>query len=103
MKTLKFASQNEMFQTLSAILHLGNIQFQQQGDASRITNPNSLQFAAQLLGVDENSLTMGLINKKTITRGETFVTPLNLAQALDSRDALSKGNFTFNMFIMDRI
>lgn len=45
---------------------------------------------ADLLSVDSEKLQKGLITRTTVTRGETFVTPLTKIQANDSRDAMAK-------------
>jgi myosin heavy subunit len=43
-----------------------------------------------MLSVDPAKLNAVLINRTSVTRGETFVTPLNNVQAIDGRDAMAK-------------
>ena len=49
-----------------------------------------LPILAKLLSLDETKLLEALTKRVSVTRGETFVTPLNLAQANDGRDAIAK-------------
>lgn len=91
MTTLKFdKEQSEIFTVLSAILHIGNITFSADGDNAKIANPDVVKVVSKLLRIDENEFALALVNKKTVTRGETFVSPLNVSQATDSRDATAK-------------
>ena len=78
-------TQNQIFRVLALILHLGNVTFDKAGeDASAIKNRTGLTNAAQLMEVDVGILEKGLITRVQVTRGETFVTPLNANQVLFS-------------------
>eukprot|EP00013_Stygamoeba_regulata_P022967 CAMPEP_0177645134 /NCGR_PEP_ID=MMETSP0447-20121125/9087_1 /TAXON_ID=0 /ORGANISM="Stygamoeba regulata, Strain BSH-02190019" /LENGTH=1250 /DNA_ID=CAMNT_0019147597 /DNA_START=285 /DNA_END=4037 /DNA_ORIENTATION=- len=90
------AAQTEVFNLLAAILWLGNVDFKEAaGDAAQITNPDTAQFVAQLLGVPDAFLLNGLMQRTVETkhgmaRGTTYKTPLNSVQAYATRDALAK-------------
>ncbi|KAJ3056440.1 cytochrome c oxidase subunit 1 [Rhizophlyctis rosea] len=89
--TLKFGDhQKSLFQVLAAILHLGNVSFQEAGDGAGISSMDTVKIVGKLTGLDSDKLANVLTKRTTVTRGETFVTPLSLAQAQDSRDALAK-------------
>ncbi|KAJ3044171.1 Unconventional myosin-VIIb [Rhizophlyctis rosea] len=91
LRTLKFAEvEMDMFRILSAILHLGNVAFVGEGDGVGVSNLETVKIVGELTGLDAAKLSNVLTKKTTVTRGETFVSPLTLAQAQDSRDALSK-------------
>ena len=107
MKVLNFQKvEAAIFEVLAAVLHLGNTKFKKVensnvvGDASAVENADGMSFAAsivlahkgiarfppdiafvaELLGVDAPSLSAGLTSKTMTQRGETFTTPINVAQ-----------------------
>ena len=82
------AHKEDTFKTLAAILHLGNISFKQSGGAQLNDGP-SLNIAAGLLGLEEAALGEVLTQQMRVLRGESISTPLDVAQAVDSRDSLS--------------
>ncbi|RKP01558.1 hypothetical protein CXG81DRAFT_571, partial [Caulochytrium protostelioides] len=89
--TLRFTNTSAIFKCLAAILHLGNTVFVPDvQDGAAVADRAPLQRAARLLGLDGDKLLATLVQRSTVTRGETFVTPLSCAQAQDSRDALAK-------------
>jgi myosin heavy subunit len=55
-----------------------------------------------LLKINKDALANALINRTSVTRGETFVTPLNISQANDGRDAFSKAIYgrMFNWIVL---
>lgn len=61
-----------IFKVVAGILHLGNVEFAPArvgaADGSTIRNPDSLQWAATVLGVDPALLTKELCQKKFHTR-----------------------------------
>lgn len=97
MKVLNLGKvQQTIFEVLAAVLHIGNTQFVKvensnvAGDASDISNKDTIEFVATLLGVDGNQLLHTMITRSMTQRGETFTSPLNILQAKDSKDALAK-------------
>eukprot|EP00474_Spongospora_subterranea_P002201 CRZ02659.1 hypothetical protein [Spongospora subterranea] len=81
-----------LLQCVAAILHLGNVVFESTGDKQcQVSNPQSLEWAASLFGVDFERLTF-VLTKRTLKirgQGDTCVS-LGEDQAFDARDALSK-------------
>jgi myosin heavy subunit len=79
---------------LKAILHLGNISFEEaaSGEGSGILadSLSSLQQAATLLGFPTEDLSGALVNRTLSVRGEVMVVPLDPLQAVDTRNAFSK-------------
>jgi hypothetical protein len=87
--------QEQILQVLAAILHLGNLEFEPQGDGSRLrTGSASVQEAmracAEMLGLDPDALARALTNRSMNVRGQVTVIPLRPEQAVEARDALAK-------------
>ena len=86
----------QLFQTLAAVLHLGNLVFSVgDGDAATIGNPDVLAKAAARLGVDSYALGTTLTTRELKgPRGQGTITKsLSVAAALRGRDAISKAVF----------
>jgi myosin-1 len=86
-------------QTLAAVLHLGNVQFQSAtvGDAegSTVKDRESLEIACELLGLDVNRVEHALCYKllQTMAPGgmiESYEVPQNPSQAKAQRDSVAK-------------
>ncbi|ORX76076.1 hypothetical protein BCR32DRAFT_209564, partial [Anaeromyces robustus] len=95
MKTLKFGEKIDVImQILASVLNLGNINFvvneEEESENAIIKSDEYLNIVAELLGIDKENLRSSLTTRTTVTRGEKFVTPLTVEQAVDSRDALAK-------------
>lgn len=94
----KAVEQESLFRVLGAIVHLGNISFDSEMKANmettNIAAKQELNFSSGLLGVNPEQLQENLTNKTQLTRGEKIVSPLNLDQSLDTRDALSKALYS---------
>jgi myosin heavy subunit len=69
-----------LFRVLSAILHLGNMQFSDHGDCVEVKSNDSLQNVAELLACDEAQLKQALCFRKITVRGDTTMVPLKLNQ-----------------------
>ncbi|KAL7693220.1 putative FYVE zinc finger, myosin head, motor domain, class I myosin tail domain-containing protein [Plasmopara halstedii] len=88
-----------VIQTLAAVLHIGNVQFQPKtvGDAegSSIHDRQSLQMACELLGLDVARVEHALCYKllQTMAPGgkiESYEVPQNTSQAKAQRDSIAK-------------
>lgn len=97
------AEQDEVFRMLSAILWLGNCSFGEddQGN-SAIQDQSVVDFVAYLLEVESKHVNKVLTTRIVETsrggrRGSVYDVPLNPAQAMSVRDALSKAIY-YNMF-----
>lgn len=100
---LSQAEQNDIFRMLSTILWLGNVSFKEDdtGNAA-ITDQSVVDFVAYLLEVEsaqvDKALTLRLVEtSRGGRRGSIYEVPLNPAQAMAVRDALSKAIY-FNLF-----
>jgi myosin-1 len=90
------ATQQNIFSLVASVLHLGNIQFAENGQGnSDIADDNALNVAAAILQVDpftlRNALTFRVINTGGAGgRTSTYNVPQNKVQAEGARDALAK-------------
>jgi len=87
--------QAELFTTLSAILHLGNIDFD-GNDEARIKDMNYLRLVAALLRVPEHLLVTSLTLRffSGVNRPSGYNIPLSVIQAIENRDALAKSLYS---------
>lgn len=87
----------QIFQLLAAILHLGNLQFQDDQDNSNqaqeaccVRNHDVLETVAVILGVSPTKLEQSLTYKLRLIRKELCTMFLNTQGAAEQRDALSR-------------
>lgn len=82
----------EILKILSAVLWLGQIEFQQDGsiDKSKITNQLPVERIAKLLGCDIKLLGQGMISRTFSANNSSVLTPLNPDGARYTRDAMAK-------------
>ncbi|KJE90748.1 myosin-X [Capsaspora owczarzaki ATCC 30864] len=78
----------DIFKVIAGILHLGNIEFVTSGGA-QVKNRTDLANASAMFGVDDGQLGENLTSKTITLRGESITTPLDGAQAEESRDSLA--------------
>ncbi|KAG8512637.1 Unconventional myosin-X, partial [Galemys pyrenaicus] len=90
MEVMQFSKEEvrEVLRLLAGILHLGNIEFITAGGA-QVSFKTALGRSAELLGLDPTQLTDALTQRSMFLRGEEILTPLNVQQAVDSRDSLA--------------
>ncbi|OWF46490.1 unconventional myosin-XV-like isoform X2 [Mizuhopecten yessoensis] len=101
MEVLNFErnEQETIFKILSCVLHLGNIYFKaiqhdNGPDTVLLGSDAELKWMSHLLQLSEDWLKQALTTKVTETRGDRVLTPFNIEQALDSRDAISKALYS---------
>ncbi|XP_050731320.1 unconventional myosin-IXa-like isoform X3 [Eriocheir sinensis] len=88
--------QHRLFAILSAVLLLGNIEFQPKkstyhhDESVSVRNPELVENISSLLGVSEATLMNALTSKKTRVQGEILVMYYRLPEAVAARDALAK-------------
>lgn len=88
--------QHRLFAILSAVLLLGNIEFQPKkstyhhDESVLVQNPELVVTISGLLGVSEETLMNALTSKKARVQGETLVMHYRLPEAIAARDALAK-------------
>ncbi|KAM9375295.1 unconventional myosin-IXa [Phaethornis superciliosus] len=90
-------TRRQIFSLLSAILHLGNIQYKKKtyrDDSIDICNPEILPIVSDLLEVREEMLFEALVTRKTVTVGEKLILPYKLAEAVTVRDSMAKSLYS---------
>merc|ERR1712000_547539 len=89
--------QKTIQRVLAAILHLGNLELAEKKMNSRVTykDRSSLQYAAELLEIDEAVLENAL-TARSVSAGmaKTVMTPLKENEALYARDAFCKAIYS---------
>ncbi|KAI9561650.1 hypothetical protein GHT06_012610 [Daphnia sinensis] len=83
--------QEFIFQTIAAILLLGQIRFGDQNGQSFIANPDILNKVATLLSVDSSKLGWALCNSSKFKNGNVEVESSSVSECGLSRDALARG------------
>lgn len=89
--------QHYVFALTAAVLHLGNITFEETEDqTASITKDTipSLQKACKLLGLNEEQVKEAILTKSLNINGKTIKKPSNVAMAEDKRDALAKMTYS---------
>jgi myosin protein heavy chain len=92
MKVMDFKQDeiDSVFRTVSGILWLGNIKFENNRDAAEIRDKTALNNVAQLWGVDAAALEAGLVKPRIKAGTEIVATQLSPERADYSRNALAK-------------
>lgn len=94
MKVIEIADeeQNEMFEIVASVLHLGNVKFVQndKGYSEILNHDANSENVAELLKVNTSQLRQALTSRTIDARGDVVSTPLDLEQAQYARDALAK-------------
>ncbi|RXM98076.1 Unconventional myosin-VI [Acipenser ruthenus] len=90
----------DLFRVVAGVLHLGNIDFEEAGSTSGGCTPKksssqTLEYCADLLGLDEEDLRVSLTTRVMLTtaggaKGTVIKVPLKVEQANNARDALAK-------------
>ncbi|CAH0552647.1 unnamed protein product [Brassicogethes aeneus] len=88
--------QRRLFSVLSAVLLLGNVEFQPRksayhhDEAVGVKNPEVVALISELLRVKQETLMQALTAKRARASGETLVISYRLPEAIASRDAMAK-------------
>ena len=102
---LSSAERNSVYTTIAAILHIGNIIFEDDPDDNRggcrVTDQSeaSLQTTASLMGLDCDELRRALTARvmqatKGGYKGTVIMVPLKVHEASSARDALAKALYS---------
>ncbi|KAJ3287115.1 hypothetical protein HDU79_005969 [Rhizoclosmatium sp. JEL0117] len=91
--------QTQLFQLLSAILHLGNIAFvdsdgEKKDEPASIKNTHQLSLVADLLGVHPSTLESTLTYKTQLIRKDKISVFLDAKAAAEQRDALARALYS---------
>ncbi|XP_064104605.1 unconventional myosin ID-like isoform X1 [Macrobrachium nipponense] len=91
-KTLGFSNEqiDAIWRIVSAILHLGNIEFTSSGDETQIKNPKVVKDIAELLHVSPDQVTKALCHRVIAARGEVMEKRHTESEASYGRDAFAK-------------
>uniref|UniRef100_A0AAY5EBK6 Myosin IXA n=1 Tax=Electrophorus electricus TaxID=8005 RepID=A0AAY5EBK6_ELEEL len=95
--TRKQSANTALVNTLTPILHLGNIRYKKKtyrDDSIDICNPDVLPVVSELLEVKEETLFEALTTRKTVTVGERLIVPYKLAEAGTVRDSMAKSLYS---------
>ncbi|XP_074104363.1 myosin heavy chain 95F-like [Cotesia typhae] len=86
------AEQNEIYSTVAAVLHLGNIAFKETSDGCEIldSSKKSVTMSAKFLGVNREELEETITINKKQSYIEVIKSPLRPDQAENARNALAK-------------
>jgi len=89
--TLNFGKteEEEMFKTVGAILHIGNIEFT-KGNEAKIENKDVLVKAAELLEVDKDALAKCIEMTRRVAGKDVVFSPNDPDKAKIARDSMSK-------------
>ncbi|EEB05913.2 myosin-51 [Schizosaccharomyces japonicus yFS275] len=83
--------QEEVYQMLVAILHLGNVHIRSnRSEASVDADDASLTLSSKLFGLDSSQLAKWITKRQIRTRSESITTNLTPEQAITVRDSISK-------------
>ena len=101
MQVLGFTNeeQDTIFRILASVLHLGNIFFHRKQlihgqEGVEVGSDAEIRWVAHLLHLPLEGIFKALTVKTTEARNERMVTPLNIDQALDARDAIAKALYS---------
>ncbi|CAL8273108.1 unnamed protein product [Merluccius merluccius] len=93
-----------LFRVVAGVLHLGNIDFEETGSSSggcvlQNQSGKTLEYCADLLGLDEDDLQVSLTTRVMLTtaggaKGTVIKVPLKVEQANNARDALAKAMYS---------
>ncbi|TRY58652.1 hypothetical protein DNTS_024794 [Danionella cerebrum] len=110
MKILTFTENDtwEINKLLAAILHLGNVDFEDTVmnnlEGCDILSSSHFKMASQLLEVAPNALDVSLTQRSLMTNRERVTKPLTSVQAVDGRDAFVKAIYgRLFLWIVDKI
>jgi myosin-1 len=86
--------QNSLWQSLAAVLLLGNLQFKSDGKAgSKMSDKKPAESAAPLIGTDAGAIQEALTHNTVVANGELVSRDLEPEQAASSRDTLCKAMY----------
>ncbi|KAF0696725.1 Aste57867_12527 [Aphanomyces stellatus] len=92
---IDYREQQGIFEVVSSILNLGEIDFKAEtSETCSVMTLDRLESIAKLLQTDSSKLQAILTHRTMAARGETFTIPLNAVQAADLRDAFAKGIYS---------
>ena len=81
-----------VYTIIAAILHLGNISFQEEPGSTRlgIDNEEPMDYSALLLGIEPDDMREVMTRVDVLVNGESVPKDLTVAEAASARDAIAK-------------
>ncbi|NWS96514.1 MYO1H protein, partial [Mionectes macconnelli] len=92
----------QLFGIVASVLHLGNIQFEEDSNGHAIIRDGTqIKWISKLLGAHLSILQEALTNRKIEARSEEVLSPLNVDLAFYARDAVAKAIYgrTFSWLV----
>ncbi|KAK7071524.1 Unconventional myosin-Id, partial [Halocaridina rubra] len=91
-RTLGFTQEqvDAVWRVVSAILHLGNVEFTTSGDETQVKNPKVVKDIAELLRLSPDQVTKALCHRVIAARGEVMEKRHTESEAIYGRDAFAK-------------
>jgi myosin-3 len=96
MDLVGFESEHQVntFKCMSAILHLGNVDFSEDdSEKAHVSSSQELAVTAELLGVEADQIADLMTVQESVTRGEKIRRHLNKEKASVARDAIAKAMY----------
>eukprot|EP01114_Cavostelium_apophysatum_P013844 TRINITY_DN344_c0_g2_i1.p1 TRINITY_DN344_c0_g2~~TRINITY_DN344_c0_g2_i1.p1 ORF type:complete len:1517 (+),score=469.87 TRINITY_DN344_c0_g2_i1:48-4598(+) len=89
--------QSNVFSLLSAILHIGNIAFDNSREKSEVKNKHLLQIPAKLLGISPEKLEQALCTRpfQSASRKSFYKIPFRPGESEEAKQALCKGLYEY--------
>ncbi|XP_071844516.1 unconventional myosin-IXb-like isoform X6 [Apostichopus japonicus] len=90
-------TKRRIFCVLSAVLHIGNIQFKKWNEGEEyvtVKNIATVKVVSDLLKVRQETLMLALTKRKSVARGDQFFVQYRMSEATATRDALAKGLYS---------
>eukprot|EP00526_Cylindrotheca_closterium_P028713 CAMPEP_0113623274 /NCGR_PEP_ID=MMETSP0017_2-20120614/11965_1 /TAXON_ID=2856 /ORGANISM="Cylindrotheca closterium" /LENGTH=1666 /DNA_ID=CAMNT_0000533203 /DNA_START=23 /DNA_END=5020 /DNA_ORIENTATION=+ /assembly_acc=CAM_ASM_000147 len=94
---LATGDQQTVFALAAAVLHLGNVTFEQDEEhVAKVCEDTlpSLQKACELMGLEQEAVTEAILTKNLSINGKTIKKPSTVAMAEDKRDAFAKMTYS---------
>jgi len=90
--SLKFSEEEEehIYRIAGAVLHLGNVEFDADGEGSKLKDDTSITNVAEILMVDKEALRKCVLFMRRVTGKEVFESPLDPAKSRLARDSIAK-------------
>ena len=89
---------NSVLKMIAAVLHIGNVDFVEEGNYAKVRDPSFLQYPAFLLGIDQELMDKKLCSHVMESRWggkvETTEVTHTIEQACHTRDALAKALYS---------
>eukprot|EP00930_Biecheleria_cincta_P038191 TRINITY_DN26242_c0_g1_i1.p1 TRINITY_DN26242_c0_g1~~TRINITY_DN26242_c0_g1_i1.p1 ORF type:complete len:1684 (-),score=375.50 TRINITY_DN26242_c0_g1_i1:457-5508(-) len=82
--------QQEVFRLIAGILNLGNVDFAEDGEASRVKDEKPLGQAAKQLGVDVEELKKSMVKRRIVVGKDVTEANRTALQASSARDAVAR-------------